>query len=333
MSKKQICLHPFRSIEIYDNGETSCCWCPYLVTKYSFGNIYEQSFDEIWNGEKAKAFRQDVLEGKYTFCDLTMCETDDSLSYYTNNPSEVSINSEYPECVNFAIDRSCNLKCIMCRDEVDCNKQESIKKLDALLDKTFIPMLKNAKLVHPCSLGELFVSKHSKKLVKEALKHYPHLKFCIYTNGMFCDEEHFNELNLKGKVDELLISVHAATKETYDKIVRGGDFNRVMKNVKWAAEQLKIGNIDKCTLNYVVSSLNYQDMIEFAQFAKELNICASFWEVRNWQTSELSKDVSPYAIFEENHPEHYKLVETLKHPIFQSKNVVLNDVLKNLCKK
>lgn len=331
--KKQICLHPFRSIEVYDTGETSCCWCPFLVKKYSFGNIFNQTFDEIWNGEKAKIFRQDVLDGKYTWCDLDMCKTDGSLSYYTENPEDVSIESPYPLSVNFAIDRSCNLKCVMCRDNIDCNNTEIVNKLDSLIDRTFIPMLKNAKLVHPCSLGEVFISKHSQKLIKTATEKYPDLSFCIYSNGMFCDEEHIAKLGLSNRIDRLLISVHAATKKTYNKIVRGGDFDRVMKNVEWAAKEQAEGRIGVVNLNYVVSSLNYQDMAEFAKIAKRLNISASFWELRSWGTSDMSRNVEQYAIFNENHPEHDKLVEVLKDPIFLSSWVVLNDVLKNSCPK
>ena len=331
--KRQICLHPFRSIEVYDNGETCCCWCPYLVNKYSFGNIFKQSFDEIWNGEKAKAFRQDVLDGKYTWCDLTMCETDGSLSYYTEDPSEVSVEAPYPLSVNFAIDHSCNLRCVMCRDEIDCNRKSVVKKLDALIDGTFIPMLKNAKLLHPCSLGEVFVSKHAQKLIKLATEKYPDLKFCIYSNGMFCDEEHINALGLNNKIDRLLISVHASTKETYEKVVRGGDFDKVMKNVEWAASEHAKGHIGNVTLNYVVSSLNYQDMPGFAKLAKKLNVSASFWELRKWESSEMSRNVEKYAVFNENHPEHEKLVEVLKDPIFLSSWVVLNDVIKNSCPK
>ena len=333
MSKKQICLHPFRSIEVYDNGETSCCWCPYLINKYSFGNIFEQPFEEIWNGEKAKAFRQDILDGKYTYCDLTMCETDGSLSYYTEDPNEVSVESPYPLTVNFAIDHSCNLKCIMCRDKVDCNNKEIVEKLDSLLDETFIPMLKNAKLLHPCSLGEVFVSKHSQKLIKMATERYPDLSFCIYSNGMFCDEEHISKLGLTNKIDRLLISVHASTEETYNKIVRGGDFHKVMKNVEWAANEQAQGRIGNVTLNYVVSSLNYMDMAEVAKTAKRLNISASFWELRSWESSDMSRNVEKYAIFNEDHPEHDKLVEVLKDPIFLSSWVVLNDVIKNSCPK
>lgn len=331
MSKKQICLHPFRTLEIYNTGETSCCWCPYLKEKYSFGNIYERTLDEIWNGIEAKIFRQDILEGRYSFCDLEMCETNGSLTYYTENPAEVNINSPYPLTVNFSIDRSCNLKCVMCRDKVDCNNSKVVDKLDALIDKTFIPMLQNAKLCHPCSLGEVFVSKHTQKLIKKATETYPNLMFCIYTNGMFCDEKHVSELGLTNKIDKLLISVHASTKETYDKIVRGGDFDRVMKNIEWAASQQAQGKIGSVIINFVVSSLNYKEMPEVAELAKKLNIIASFWELRSWNTSEMSENVEKYAVFCEEHPEHKNFVEIMKNPIFQSSWVVLNDVIKNSC--
>ena len=83
------------------------------------------------------------------------------------------------------------------------------------------------------------------------------------------------------------------------------------------------------TLNFVVSSLNYQEMPAFAQMAVDLGVRASFWEVRNWCSSELSNDVSPYAIFDKNHPEHQKFLEVINNPIFKADKIVMNDILKN----
>lgn len=74
-------------------------------------------------------------------------------------------------------------------------------------------------------------------------------------------------------------------------------------------------------------------MPEVAKTAKRLNISASFWELRSWESSEMSRNVSKYAIFDECHPEHDKLVEVLKDPIFMSSWVVLNDIIKNSCPK
>lgn len=101
--------------------------------------------------------------------------------------------------------------------------------------------------------------------------------------------------------------------------------------MEWAAEEQAKGHIGNVTLNFVVSSLNYQDMPEVAKIAKRLNISASFWELRSWESSDMSRNVEKYAIFNENHPDHDKLVEVLKDPIFLSSWVVLNDVIKNSC--
>ena len=49
------CKHPFHTIQIQNTGEVYCCCC-YWTNFYSFGNIFEKSFDEIWNGDKAKEF-------------------------------------------------------------------------------------------------------------------------------------------------------------------------------------------------------------------------------------------------------------------------------------
>ena len=56
-----ICKHPFNSIQIQNTGEIYCCCC-YWTDFYSFGNIFEKSFDEIWNGERAQNFRRQFIE-------------------------------------------------------------------------------------------------------------------------------------------------------------------------------------------------------------------------------------------------------------------------------
>ena len=323
MSKRKICLYPFKCAELHPNGDVFFCWCkPFIVYNYSLGNIFQQDFDEIWNGEKAQTFRQDIIDGKYTYCDLDMCSFDNDMDCYTENPDEVNIISDYPEKVNFCMDDSCNLQCIFCRDKMKCNEQETVEKLDSLIDNKLLPMLKNAKQVEPDTGGEIFVSKHSKKLVKAIIKNYPNIKLEIFTNGTYCDEKHFKELNLFGHIESIQISVHAATKDIYNKIVHGGNFNKVMKNIKWIARQKIYGNIEEIKLNFCVNSINYKDMVKFAQLAKKLNLIAEFWEVRGFDS---------IAVVEEDHPNHNELVEILKDPIFNSQWVMMNNKLRNLC--
>ncbi len=69
---KKICKHPFYTIQIQNTGEVYCCCC-YWTDFYSFGNIFEQSFDEIWNGEKAQQFRRQFIDNNYKYCKLEYC--------------------------------------------------------------------------------------------------------------------------------------------------------------------------------------------------------------------------------------------------------------------
>ena len=56
---KEYCKHPFNSIQVQNTGEIYCCCC-YWTDFYSFGNIFEQSFDEIWNGKRAKEYESTI---------------------------------------------------------------------------------------------------------------------------------------------------------------------------------------------------------------------------------------------------------------------------------
>ena len=110
------CIHPFQSIQIQNTGEVYCCCC-YWTNFYSFGNIFKQSFDEIWNGEKAKEFRKQFIENNYKFCNLEIC--DPCLQSFEPNYSV-----EYPQKVEFSYDRRCNVRCIFCRTEKNKEEEE-----------------------------------------------------------------------------------------------------------------------------------------------------------------------------------------------------------------
>ena len=77
-----------------------------------------------------------------------------------------------------------------------------------------------------------FASKLCKNLIQKLTEAYPDLKFNLITNGILATKENIELYGLKNKILSIEVSMHAVTKETYDKIVRGGDFNAVMKNLK-----------------------------------------------------------------------------------------------------
>ena len=59
--KYHLCPYPWFSFFIANNGDVVAC-CRDLDHLTVLGNLFEQEFDEIWNGEKYQALRRDLIE-------------------------------------------------------------------------------------------------------------------------------------------------------------------------------------------------------------------------------------------------------------------------------
>ena len=164
---KLYCRVPFEQLQFFSDGNVYAC-CPSLVDKYSFGNTFDNTFDELWNGEKATAFRESVLDGSFRFCNLNSCLTLQNLKYdvrFNYDKDEPLTPSESPKMLHFNIDDNCNAKCVMCRDKNEL-KPHFVKQYQEFFDKELPKMLKNAENIYLNGAGELFVSNLCKDIVK-----------------------------------------------------------------------------------------------------------------------------------------------------------------------
>jgi len=59
--KYHLCPYPWFSFFIGNNGDVVAC-CRDLDHQTVLGNLFEQEFDEIWNGDKYQALRRDLVE-------------------------------------------------------------------------------------------------------------------------------------------------------------------------------------------------------------------------------------------------------------------------------
>lgn len=321
---KNICKHPFNSIQIQNTGEVYCCCC-YWTNFYSFGNIFEQSFDEIWNGEKAQEFRRQFIENKYKYCKREECSP-------FLGEIEPHLICEYPKQIEFSYDRKCNVRCIFCRtkknkEEEEYNRQKE-KRIEENFDRIFTPILEKAELVELNSAGELFASKHSIELVKKIIQINPNIKFRIISNGILFTPEIINELGLKKRMFCVTISMHATTEKTYNKIVEGGNFKALLDNVKYLSKLKKEGLLNSLQLNFVVTSINYKEMEDFVKLSKSLDATAFFI---NYHEQIPSKELTKlFDISQITHPKYNALVKVLKKPIFTDEHCVINEQLTKL---
>jgi radical SAM protein with 4Fe4S-binding SPASM domain len=324
-----VCHSPFDHIEIHSDGKVYPC-CPDYCKYTCFGNIFEESdFEKIWNSDTAIKFRTSLLNKDYSVCNLGCCNFNWKEKIET--PSNYLTKMQtYPKYVKFCHEKQCNVRCITCRDKQQYTSKEQTEKLNSLIEPLFLPILKDCKVVVLNGEGEIFASKHCRTLVKAIVQKYPDIKFGIHSNGLCFDKKNCDDLGITDRIEYAEVSIHAATKKTYDKIVRDSNFDKVMKNVKWLADLKKHGKINFIQLDFVISSINYKEMKAFQSFANKLNLNTRFTAYRPWGSAELDKQFTNVAIFNKTHPKYNKFVKILQDDIFKTPNCRMQNALKNL---
>ena len=316
------CSQPFYQIEIYENGDVFTC-CPSFLDYFSIGNIYKNSFDEIWNGEKAQSFRKKMLSG-----DLSCCSDGCFRKTFHEEKSDkyAAIVHEYPTEISVSTDNGCNIACKICRDS---NFPKPQKDFEEEINNLWLPIFKNAKNIRFGCSGEPFASLKEKFLIKQLAQTYPTAKFQFHTNGILGTKELLEELNVFDKIEIMTVSLHSATKPTYEKVINGGNFEKVQQNLAIYSEMKKSGLIKFFRLIFVVYSENYEDMENFVALADTPGADAQFWAYRTNDT-EIGRNYEKYAIFEKSHPDYKKLEKILKSDVFGAPNVVLYPELKTI---
>ncbi len=296
----EFCTQAFYNTEIYENGDVYNC-CPHFQHYIPLGNIFAQPFEEIWNGERAKNIRKEILNGTFSLCD-PMCP---EYKQHLEKPADCEESmSQYPKNLAVSSDNICNVRCRFCREnhlKSEISDEEFISKIDT----SFLPIFKNAEFVRFGCSGEPFASKKEKELIKRILENYPDIKIQIFTNGILGNKETFEKYNLFGKIDSLTVSIHAATKPTYEKVVRDGNFEKLIKNLEFYSELKSQNLLNALDFVFVVYSENYTEIPAFVEFAKKYNAHPLFWVFRKNINTELGQQYDKYSVIEPT-SEHYE---------------------------
>lgn len=324
------CMAPFEKLCFLDNGDVFPC-CPDYIDRYSFGNFYKDTSSEIANGERAVAFRQAVVDTSFRFCHLDMCLNFNNLKHNIKhncrkNFENIDISKVKFKKLQLNIDSSCNVRCVTCRDVFISDNQEEFERKKKVFEEVILPFFyeNDIEEVYLDGSGEVFASKISKYMLKILTDKFPKIKYQIITNGLLFNEKMCNHLGLSDKIFKAIFSIHATTKETYDKIVRGSDFDKVMKNLKYAVELKNQGKIKEIDMNFVVSTINFKEMVDFQRLANELGVFTHFTEYRPWGHVEMDKEYEKYAVYLPENPYYEEFKEIIKNDIFKSSNCNMN---------
>lgn len=275
--KKWKCLNPFERFEILPRGEVYTCCSAYLKHNYDIGNIFEDSYEQIWNSEKAKKLRYSVSEGNFEYCQKTCKwfhqeegnQTDGAMrNPLISRPKNNEFSEGWTDCevlvspkhVMLSCDESCNLSCPTCRSKVKVLNKEQADLLYRRLEEILPSLLANCEILGGLGSGEIFASEVMSRLYKTiTIEKYPNLRLYIITNLQLLTAEKWFEFdNLHNFPIRLHVSVDAAEKETYEINRRGGTWERLCENLKFFREWRHTPNnkIEFLEMSFVIQKNN-----------------------------------------------------------------------------
>lgn len=239
-----VCKRPFTSCEISVIGDVIVCchdWLPLII-----GNIRENTLEEIWNGEKANALRETILDGSYKYCNNQTC-----LYLLAGKSGDLVTKEEFklptnnlPEKVLLSVDESCNLYCPSCRTKKLGQLEGEYKEVALTIIKNTLQQLLKEPHNRPILIGfdgrgEVFNSAIYRHLFEtdpifSNLDQWPNLRFRILTNGVMMTEKiQKRHAAIFNRIEGMSISIDAGNEASYNKVRLGGDWDLLWKNIDY----------------------------------------------------------------------------------------------------
>jgi wyosine [tRNA(Phe)-imidazoG37] synthetase (radical SAM superfamily) len=326
--RKCFCHFPFTLAEIHPTGNVFLC-CPTWSGNRSIGNIFKDSPDQLWNSVEAQSIRAGIITGSFSKCERHICPeiVAGTLPLRDKTDPQRIFLDRGPETVKLCHDNTCNLSCPSCRTEMIVANRERQSQLDRILHEFILPFLKDTKWLFLAGDGDPFASRHYREILWETAVNAS-MRIKLHTNAILCDERAWDDCRLHGRTDEVLVSIDAATPETYAVVRRGGDFARLRRNLEFLAKLRAAGEIKQFTLAFVVQAINFREMPAFVRLGKDLRVDrVGFSRIQHWPRGMTDVQFREAQVWREDHPLRRELSAVLRDPILTDPIAHLGNVL------
>lgn len=310
LDEHNFCLVPFTTIILEPDGQVGVC--RHKGSDFPIGHIQKNTIEEIWNGEKARQWRREFLEGKPGFCSQEVkhrhcqhCPENNKLLDYIEL-NEIQTQPILKLTANF--NGKCNLQCQMCDIWQKPNGlYDQINFWEPAKEKIF-PHLKEVDLLS----GEPFIQGDTYRLIDEISSVNADCSWIFTTNAHWKLTPKVKESLNKIKIKNIILSIDSLDKDTYHKIRYPGDLEFVLKNVdnliNYNRERVSQGlNEIRFIWNFLAQKDNFQEiptvidyieskgilpLITFLYIPSEFSILSFEEGVRSRITEELIQNMS-----------------------------------------
>jgi len=177
-----------------------------------------------------------------------------------------------PLHIQIEMTNTCNLRCIMCTSVWSENAHGEHHYLDGGILQKLSRYYGYAVLVEPQGNGEPMLHKDFMSNLKRIKQNSAFVIFT--TNGTLLNPERVEKIVGLG-TDVIVFSIDGATKETYEAIRKGADFEKVLDNIRLLnLVKKRAGHSDphdkpEWMINFVVMQQNYHEMPKIMDFLHE----------------------------------------------------------------
>jgi MoaA/NifB/PqqE/SkfB family radical SAM enzyme len=243
------CYAPYTNLNFEQNGNVSaCCY----NRAFSYGNIKTKSLKEIWFGAAPRRLStylnsHDFSKGCHSCGEClgngnrqnSFAHNFDALSGYVDH----SDKEVYPVSMEFELDNTCNLACVMCNGYFSStirHEVEGLAPINSPYDQSFteqlipfIPHLKQTKFLG----GEPFLIRNYYSIWNELKNQSYKGTVSVTTNGTIISDK---VKELLGALDFVIsLSIDSFNKEVYDRIRLRSNFEKVMENLDFFKSYMK----------------------------------------------------------------------------------------------
>ena len=258
----KFCSSAWDTIQIFKNGSVSFCLCSAWHNNTPAGNLHRNSLSEIINSTASQKFKNSIVDQSYRYCNKSLCPQLSQLQII-DNFDNVDL-PQLPTTLALAVDSNCNLKCASCR-----NSQVYSTEIDPDTKHVFDVLCEEYRnfdqpvMIYGDGAGDCFASAAWREFLnRDDLPKC--FRFNLTTNGNLLTKNLDIINKIKPQLHSVIVSLDAATTETYKKI-RGGNFDLVLDGIK----ELVNLNILVHT-QFVLQYQNYQELIQYQQLTQSL---------------------------------------------------------------
>jgi molybdenum cofactor biosynthesis enzyme MoaA len=241
--KKYICNAPFTALRFDLNGRMLvCCYNQVHVLGY----YPTDSILAVWNGEKAEKLRRHVAKNDLSLGCNICCNHLKNNSFFTVKSrlyDHLKPLKKQPVLLEFELDNTCNLECIMCNGEVSSmirKKEAHPPTFTTKYDKNFLeqlkPFLSKIQLANFIGGEPLLIPMYF-DIMEEIIRVNLKAKINISTNGTILNDR-IKKLLENGNFD-IAISIDSIEKETYELIRKNADFEKTFSNLQYFHDYCK----------------------------------------------------------------------------------------------